>query len=277
MEIRQPNRTFAFTLIELLVAIAVIGVLASILLPALSQANSRGKQAFCSNNLRQLALACAMYAQDNADHLPYNLGATEINQMLKRGEKYNWANSVLNWELDASNTNISLNTDASLGAYVARNAQIFRCPSDKTLSAVQRDAGWRERSRSISLNAMIGDAGEFTRTGTNVNNPSYRQYLKLGHVAEPSAIFTFIEEHPDSINDGYFLNRAYYYEWIDLPASHHNGSANLAFVDGHQESRRWQVPSTRKPALPDAAALPFDLDQTERADFKWLVRRMSSH
>ncbi len=39
----------------------------------------------------------------------------------------------------------------------------------------------------------------------NTNNPGYRQFLHLGDVPEPSRIFALIEEHPDSINDGYFL------------------------------------------------------------------------
>lgn len=127
------------------------------------------------------------------------------------------------------------------------------------------------------MNAMIGDAGEFTKGGANVNNPSYVQFMKLTDIAIPDQIFAFIEEHPDSINDGYFLNKAYSYEWIDLPASYHNGAASLSFADGHQEAHRWQRPSTKKPAQPDAASLPFGLSSDDRADFDWLIKRMSTH
>jgi prepilin-type N-terminal cleavage/methylation domain-containing protein/prepilin-type processing-associated H-X9-DG protein len=270
-------RSRAFTLIELLITVAIIGVLSSLLLPAVNRASERGRQIFCANNLRQLTFAWTAYAGDHNDRLPYNLGATEISKMLKQKQRYNWANSVLDWELNSSNTNTVLNTAASLGPYVAQNAQVFRCPSDRALSEIQRRAGWRERSRSISMNAMAGDAGEFTLSGTNVNNPEYHQYMKLGDFADPAAIFIFIEEHPDSINDGYFLNRAYIWEWVDLPASHHNGAGNLSFADGHNESKRWQQSSTRKPALPDAAKLPFDLPKEDRGDFKWLMYRMGAH
>jgi prepilin-type processing-associated H-X9-DG protein len=218
-----------------------------------------------------------MYAQDNNDRLPYNLGATEIRQMLARGEKYNWANSVLNWELDPGNTNLLLNIEASLGSYVSRAGRVFRCPSDTALSAVQRRAGWLERSRTISMNAMVGDAGEFTAGGQNVNNPAYQQYWSMSEIKTPANIFVFIEEHPDSINDGYFLNQAYRWEWRDLPASFHGGAANLSFADGHEELRRWQRASTKKPARPDAASLPFSIAQEDRADFNWLMDRMSSH
>ena len=108
---------------------------------------------------------------------------------------------------------------------------------------LQRRAGWSERSRSISMNAMVGDAGEFMRSGANVNNPLYRQYLRLSQFYSTPRIFIFIEEHPDSINDGYFLNKGYdeegAAEWYDLPASYHDGAANLSFADGHTGSTAW--------------------------------------
>ena len=115
-----------------------------------------------------------------------------------------------------------------------------------------------------------------TATG-NSNNPSYHQYRRFSEFTSASEIFVFIEEHPDSINDGYFLNRAANHQWNDLPASWHNGSANLSFGDGHAESHKWVNQSTRKPARPDGANLPFPLDEGELSDFYWVMQRASTY
>jgi len=275
-EATSAGRRSGFTLVELLVVVSIVAILASLLLPALAGARNRSHQAFCLNNLRQLNLGVILYTSDNDDKLPYNLGATEIKASLSAGFTNNWENNVLNWELDPENTNILLNTEASLGSYVSRAARVFRCPSDRAVSAVQRAAGWEERSRSISMNAMVGDAGAFMDGDDNRNNPDYIQFRKSADFTAASEVFVFIEEHPDSINDGYFLNRAAAAEWNDLPASWHNGAANLAFGDGHCEAHRWVNAVTKKPSRPDGANLPIRLAESERSDFYWLLKRTSS-
>jgi prepilin-type N-terminal cleavage/methylation domain-containing protein/prepilin-type processing-associated H-X9-DG protein len=267
----NPRQHGAFTLVELLVVIAVIGVLASLLLPSLAQTKSQAQAAFCQNNTRQLILGCLMYCDDNGGFFPYNLAGTAVHT------NSNWASDLLNWEMDSDNTNAALLTGAALGPYVAQSAAIYHCPADTALGAIQRSAGWPNRARSYSINASIGDAGELTQSGVNTNNPYYVQFFKYSSVPEPAKIFVFMEEHPDTIYDGYFLNRAYLSEWLRLPASHHDGGASVSFADGHAELHHWQDASTKAPAEPDGAAAVVltNLPPDQLADFNWVIAHMS--
>jgi prepilin-type N-terminal cleavage/methylation domain-containing protein/prepilin-type processing-associated H-X9-DG protein len=67
---KKRNTEAAFTLIELLVVIAIIAILAAMLLPALSAARAKARQAVGLSNLKQIGLAVYMYAQDNSGYIP---------------------------------------------------------------------------------------------------------------------------------------------------------------------------------------------------------------
>jgi prepilin-type N-terminal cleavage/methylation domain-containing protein/prepilin-type processing-associated H-X9-DG protein len=272
----KRRRMPAFTLIELLVVIAVIGLLAGMLLPALSRAKAKSQGIFCLNNTRQLGLAWLMYADDHSDRLTYNLGGSGPRGVTSQ-TSLNWVNNIMTWELDSDNTNTATITEASLGSYAAKSLGIYRCPSDNVLSRSQRSVGWSGRVRSYSMNAMVGNAGEVSKTGSNQNNPDYVQFFTMSSIPRPVGIFVFLDEHPDSIDDGYFLNKWYVHEWIDLPASYHNGGASFSFADGHSETHRWVNADTKRPAVPDGAApLPSLLiPPDQRADLNWILQRTS--
>lgn len=267
----SPRSQAAFTLIELLVVIAIIAILASLLLPALVQARDRASGIACLNNTRQLSLALQVYPGDYQDRLPYNLGM--VGSSLRT--PLNWVNNVMTWGLDPDNTNLTTITGAGLNPYLGGSTKVYRCPADRALSDTQQAAGWLYRIRSYSMNALVGDAGDLSAQGFNVNAPGYRQFFRLAQIPNPAGIFTFVDEHPDSIDDGYFVNRAYSWRWIDLPASYHNRSAALSFADGHSELHQWRQLSTLRPPQADAANLPISLPVGDRADFEWILSRMS--
>ena len=248
-----------FTLVELLVVMAIIGILAAILLPALATAKARAQAIVCLNNTRQLELAWQAYASDKEDALPYNLGMAGSSFRTT----LNWVNNVMTWDLSSDNTNLTTLTDSGLGPFVSGNTRIYLCPADRALSAVQQAAGWDSRIRSYSMNAMVGDAGAISSAGFNTNNPDYTQFFKLTQIPKASEIFVFLDEHPDSIDDGYFLDKSpedyggsygsYAYstaEWTDLPATYHNHATAMSFADGHSALHRW----AEAEHLPSAAA-----------------------
>jgi prepilin-type N-terminal cleavage/methylation domain-containing protein/prepilin-type processing-associated H-X9-DG protein len=248
-----------FTLIELLVVIAIIAILAAMLLPALARAKQKAHGIMCLSNTKQLALAWHMYASDNRDRLIYNKGSalTDLE---------NWVANVMSWGADPQITDTRLIKEAKLGPYVSKNLGIFKCPADVEPSA----AG--PRTRSMSMNAFVGDKGD----GGSIN-PAYMQFVKMSDFRNPSGIFVTLDEHPDSINDGWFVfcNNADPSErtvWSDLPASYHGGAGGFSFADGHSEIKRWLAGSTKRGVKKTSSDFPIQVGLDTR-DIVWIADR----
>ncbi|MBL9190515.1 MAG: prepilin-type N-terminal cleavage/methylation domain-containing protein [Opitutaceae bacterium] len=67
---RRSGRTAGFTLIELLTVIAIIGILAAIVIPTVGSVTDKAKRAVDQTNIREIAKAATIFAQDNNDALP---------------------------------------------------------------------------------------------------------------------------------------------------------------------------------------------------------------
>jgi prepilin-type N-terminal cleavage/methylation domain-containing protein len=262
----------AFTLIELLVVIAIIGILASLLLPALGTTKLKMRGIQCMNNHRQLTLAWIMYAADSNDLLPYGSHWPYAPPSLAPENDHAWVTGQMDFDPN-NRSNWDVNQDivkSPLWPYCRNNAAIWKCPADFSFVTVNGETKPRVRSMSMNfwIGGFVGYDGGLSGGKGYVNPPYYppgtyggdpwRTYLKMTEFIDPgpSKTFLFLDMREDSIDWGNFAvdmrgwpdhpERTGFY---DLPGSYHHRAGGFSFVDGHAEIKRWKDDRTLPPLV----------------------------
>lgn len=249
---------FGFTLIELLVVIAIIAILAAILFPVFARAREKARQASCSSNLKQLALAMTMYTSDYDSRFPFGGWQPPCGCPESSGQC-----AVANGCLDTCDSGWQQNTVGSMDwqntvASYVRNRGLYRCPSSADDDEVPGNPNcwaWNRNPVSYLYNNMIG------RDRRSCANPGGGNPIGEASIQRPADIFMLADGHQD-------WGGRCGVDWMGRPGTvwntedttwgkqgvlltgspgprgqsrpehtwglpRHNGGLNMAFVDGH--------------------------------------------
>jgi prepilin-type N-terminal cleavage/methylation domain-containing protein/prepilin-type processing-associated H-X9-DG protein len=234
------QRRRGFTLIELLVAIAIIVVLFSILLPAFIRARDQSQQVACASNIRQLALANLLYANDNRGFCV--IAASDIFDDLGDGEggHYRWYGTR-----DAAGQPFDP-ARGPLTPYLGLSAAVTACPSfDPSAGALTGNNfeagcgayGYNEQYIG-GRNDLYGQTPQAAATSakmTQIGNSSQTIMFSDAGIAQPLAsggvvcAYSFCEPPWQQENPGPPSTDQCY----PSIAFRHHGLANVAWADGH--------------------------------------------
>jgi len=212
------------------------------------------------NNGKQLQLAWIMYAGDNSECLV-------LNKSQPADPSESWVYNTMSWNGGEDTTNPERVRIGLLGDYTAKNVAMYKCPADRLMTL---STPHLPRTRSYSMSRFMG---------SKPTDNTWQFFRKTGEVRNPAGYFVFLDEHPDSINDGYYAcdgaPAGNIQNWQDMPASSHGGACGFAFADGHSEIKKWKSATTLVPVMQESIHDHPERKQTlkQEADINWVNER----